>query len=104
MAGFDLRWLVQRPALALVVSVSCALAGCAGGGGGSKGGDPGAKALPAGQTCQSIKTDLDRMVGRGVQSSVEANSAGKKLSPAQKADADRYNELLAYYLGGRCHV
>jgi len=44
------------------------------------------------------------MVGRGVQSSVEANSAGRKLSPAQKADADRYNELLAYYLGGRCHV
>lgn len=99
MAGYVLR----SPVMALVLSAACALAGCAGGGG-SKGGDPGAKALPAGQTCQSIKAELDRMVNRGVQSSVEANSAGKKLSPAQKADAERYNELLAYYLGGRCHV
>ena len=80
-----------------------ALAGCAGGSGPGNG-DPGAKALPAGQTCQSIKADLDRMVSRGVQSSVEAQSAGRKLSPQQKSDADRYNQMLAYYLGGRCHV
>lgn len=102
MAGNVVRSLVQRPTMVLVIGLACALGGCAGGG--SKGGDPGAKPLPAGQTCQSIKSELDRMVGRGVQSSVEANSAGRKLSPAQKADADRYNELLAYYLGGRCHV
>jgi len=102
VAGNVVRSLVQRPTMVLVIGVACALAGCAGGG--SKGGDPGAKALPAGQTCQSIKSELDRMVGRGVQSAVEANAAGRKLSPAQKADADRYNELLAYYLGGRCHV
>jgi hypothetical protein len=94
---------VRRPAFVWVAAVGFALAGCAGGGG-SKGGDPGAKALPAGQTCQSIKADLDRMVSHGVQSSVEAQAVGRKLSPNQKADADRYNSLLAYYLGARCHA
>ncbi|MEQ1695578.1 MAG: hypothetical protein ABL901_07025 [Hyphomicrobiaceae bacterium] len=94
---------VRRPACVWVAAVGLALAGCAGGGGSSNG-DPGAKSLPAGQSCQSIKSDLDRMVSSGVQSSVEAQSAGRKLSPNQKADADRYNQLLAYYLGARCHA
>jgi hypothetical protein len=43
-------------------------------------------------------------VSRGVQSSVEAQAANRKLSPQQKTDADRYNQLLAQYLGARCHV
>ena len=96
---------VELGRLCLPLAMSCALAvlaGCASGSG--TGGDPGAKPLPAGQSCQTIKAELDRMVGRGVQSSVEAQSAGKKLSPQQKADADRYNQLLAQYLGARCHV
>lgn len=92
---------VRRPAFVWVAAIGLVLAGCAGG---SKGGDPGAKPLPVGQTCQSLKADLDRMVSHGVQGSVEAQAAGRKLSPNQKADADRYNSLLASYLGGRCHV
>lgn len=44
------------------------------------------------------------MVNNGVQGSVEAQSAGRKLSAQQKADADRYNQLLEQYLGARCHV
>lgn len=102
MALTNLGSSVRRPACVWVAAVGLALSGCAGGG--SKNGDPGAKALPAGQTCQSIKADLDRMVSQGVQGSVEAQAAGRKLSPNQKADADRYNSLLAYYLGARCHV
>lgn len=103
MALTNLGSPVRRPAFVWVAAVGLLLAGCAGGGGGGNG-DPGAKSLPAGQSCQSIKADLDRMVSSGVQSSVEAQSAGRKLSPNQKADADRYNQLLAYYLGARCHA
>ena len=37
---------------------------------------------------------------------VEASAAsqGKKLSPKDKGDVDRYNSLLNQYLGARCHV
>jgi hypothetical protein len=86
----------------VILAGTAILAGCASGK--SSNGDPGAKPLPPGQSCQSIQGDLNKMVSRGVQSSVEAQSAGRKLSPAQKADADRYNQLLAQYLGARCHV
>lgn len=93
----------RRMFLMAALAGATALAGCAGGNG-SNGGDPGAKSLPAGQSCQSIKAELDRMVNSGVQSAVEAKSAGKKLSPQQSEAADRYNNLLALYLGARCHV
>jgi hypothetical protein len=87
---------------ALAVAGLCALlAGCAQE---ARGGDPGARPLPPGSTCQSLKSEMDRLVGRGVPSAIERRQAGGKLSPAQNADADRYNELLSYYLGGRCHV
>jgi hypothetical protein len=39
-----------------------------------------------------------------VQGSVEREQAGKPLTPAAKADVDRYNALLNQYLGARCHV
>ena len=93
----------QGVGLGMGIALICAveLGGCAGGG--STGGDPGARALPAGQSCQSIKSDLDRMANSGVQSAVEAQSAGR-ASAAQKVQADRYNQLLAQYLGARCHV
>jgi hypothetical protein len=76
-------------------------AGCAGGSGG---GDPGAKALPMGETCQSLRGQLDRLLARGVQPKVEALSAGRKLAPKDKADAEAYNRILNQYLGARCHV
>jgi hypothetical protein len=68
------------------------------------GGDPGAKPLASGQTCGTIRLELDRLDARGTQGKVEAASQGKKLPPAQMADVNRYNELLNQYLGARCHV
>lgn len=95
--------LLRQVWLAVGLSAAAAvLSGCANGSSG--GGDPGARPLPPGATCQSIQAELNHMVDRGVQSSVEAQAAGRKISAQQKADADRYNQLLEQYLGARCHV
>ena len=83
-----------------LASVAVALSGC----GGAAGGDPGAKSLPMGQSCQSIRGELNRMDSKGVPSLVERAGNGGKLSPAQRAEADSYNSLLNQYLGARCHV
>ena len=77
------------------------LAGCESGN--SNGGDPGARPLPPGQTCQTIRADLDKMDSQGAQSKVERASRGN-VDAATKAVADRYNSLLNQYLGARCHV
>jgi hypothetical protein len=78
-----------------------ALAGCAADG---SNGDPGAVPLAAGQSCGSIRAELNRLDAKGTPAKVEAASQGKKLSPAAQADVDRYNSLLNQYLGARCHV
>jgi hypothetical protein len=83
-----------------VVAVGAMLAGCESGSGG---GDPGAMALPAGKSCQSIRADLNRMDSQGAQSKVEAARSGR-ASAETKAFADRYNQLLNEYLGARCHA
>lgn len=93
-----MRLLIQVGVLGLSAA---ALAGC---GGASGNGDPGARPLPAGSTCQSIFSEMQRLQGRGVQSAIERQQQGGSLSPAQKADADSYNKLLNDYLGARCHV
>ena len=80
------------------------LAGCAEGGGGAGGGDPGAIPLAAGQSCGSIRQELDKLDRKGTQGKVEAATSGKKLAPAAQAEVDRYNQLLNQYLGARCHV
>ena len=59
--------------------------------------------MPAGMTCQSVRADLNKMDSQGAQSKVEAASRGQG-SPEAKAVAARYNQLLNYYLGARCHV
>jgi len=79
------------------------LAGCASDSAGS-GSDPGPRELSAGETCQSIRSNLNRLDSQGVPSIIERQNSGKKLSPAQKAQADLYNRLLDKYLGARCHV
>ena len=84
----------------LVLVVTAALAGC----GGASGGDPGAKSLPMGQSCQTIRGELNRLDSRGVPALVERAGSGGKLNPAQRADVDAYNSLLNQYLGARCHV
>jgi hypothetical protein len=67
-------------------------------------GDPGPVALPLGSSCGSIQQELNRLLARGVQGNVEKHKAGKALTPAARADVDRYNSLLNQYLGARCHV
>lgn len=91
--------MTMRAKLAMIAVLGLALAGCES----SSGGDPGAMALPAGKTCQTIRADLNRMDGQGAQSKVEAARSGR-ASAETKAFADRYNQLLNEYLGARCHV
>jgi hypothetical protein len=87
--------------LCCIVAICIAIGGCETGNAGM---DPGARALPAGQTCESIHGELTRLDARGVPAYVERASSGAKLSAQQKADVDRYNDLLNQYLGARCHV
>jgi hypothetical protein len=61
-------------------------------------------AMPSGQTCQSVRAELSKLDGKGIQSKYEALNRGQKLSPASQADVDRYNQLLNHYLGAQCHV
>lgn len=88
-------------ALAVAAVVAMAVAGC--GGGSTSGGDPGARALPQGSSCQTVRAEMDKLLSRGVQPRVEAAQAGRKLPPQQQAEVDQYNRLLAQYLGARCH-
>ena len=83
-----------------VFTLTAMLQGC----GGAGAGDPGASHLPMGESCQTIRGELNKLDSRGVPSLVEKASGGGKLSAAQKADADNYNRLLSQYLGARCHV
>ena len=60
--------------------------------------------MSGGETCQSIRTNLNKLDTQGVPSLVEQQTSGKKLGAPQKAKADLYNQLLDKYLGARCHV
>ena len=57
-----------------------------------------------GQSCQTIRSELNRLDAKGVQPLVEKASNGGKLGAGQQADVDSYNRLLNQYLGSRCHV
>lgn len=96
------KCLTRVCVVASATAAGLLLAGC-GGGGPQAGGDPGARALPSGQSCQTVRAEMDKMLSRGVQPKVEAAQAGRKLAPAQQAEVDQYNRLLAQYLGARCH-
>lgn len=86
--------------LSVIVALGGLVSGCAGG----ANGDPGARSLPVGQSCQTIRGELNRLDSKGVPALVERSGSGGKLTPAQKAEADQYNSLLNQYLGARCHV
>ena len=92
----DMSEGASRSWAALVLCAAVLAAGCAGG-------NSHAVSLPAGSTCASIKAQLSRLDAKGVRSSIEAQSAGQKLSAGQKSDADSYNSLLNDYLKARCH-
>jgi hypothetical protein len=85
----------------LALGLLVVLGGCAGG---TSGDNPSAQALPAGESCQSVRAELDKLDAKGTRSKVEAAGRGQKLSPQARADVDRYNDLLNAYLGARCHV
>ncbi|MEI9902206.1 MAG: hypothetical protein WDN31_21370 [Hyphomicrobium sp.] len=103
MAGNRRRTNILGGATAVTFAVL--LAGCAGNTGGTGGsGDPGPQALSSGETCQSIRSNLNRLDKEGVPGLVERQNSGQKLPAAQKAKADLYNQLLDKYLGARCHV
>lgn len=87
----------------VAVAASALLAGCAGNTG-TGSGDPGPQSLSGGETCQSIRSNLNKLDKDGVPSLVERQNSGQKLPAAQKAKADLYNQLLDKYLGARCHV
>lgn len=88
--------------MALLMSAA-ALAGCASSNAGPYG-DPGARPLPPGYSCQSVRAELNRLDAKGIRWKVEAASSGKKLPAQQQEEVDRYNYLLNIYLGARCHV
>jgi hypothetical protein len=89
-------------AVVLVAALTGVLQGC--GGAAGTNGDPGARPLPPGESCGSIRGELNRLDSKGVPAQVERASSGGKLTPAQRADVDKYNDLLNQYLGARCHV
>jgi len=88
-------------ALVLLI-VASTLSACAEGS--ASGGDPGARALPVGQNCQSIRAELNRLDARGAQGKVQAAADGRRLGPGDMEVVNRYNSLLGQYLGARCHV
>lgn len=96
------RTMSRTIRVVVAVAAVAMLAGCADGDG--YGGDPGAVPLASGQSCGTIRSELDALDRKGTQAKVEAASAGKKLSPKDKGDVDRYNTLLNQYLGARCHA
>src|SRR5262245_25735377 len=97
------RGIVETVRVVVLAATLAVLAGCEEVGG-SYGGDPGARRVAAGQSCASIRQELNGLDGRGHPPEVEAAAQGKKLPPAAQADVDRYNDLLNQYLGARCHV
>lgn len=78
------------------------LGGCAAEG--AAGGDPGARPLPPGMSCQSVREELNALDARGAAAKVEAVNSGRRVSESDRAVAQKYNTFLSYYLGGRCHV
>ena len=95
--GLTMRGLIFFSGM---TAIAVGLSGCAGAGAG----DPGARSLPTGQSCQTIRGELNRLDSKGVPSLVERSGSGGKLNPAQRAEVDQYNGLLNQYLGARCHV
>ncbi len=92
------RMISSKTIAGLLLCVAAgALAGCAESGAGA------AQAMPVGQSCQSVRAELNRLDARGTQSKIESASRGAKLSPSSRADVDRYNQLLNVYLGAKCH-
>jgi hypothetical protein len=80
------------------LAVSVGLTGCAGGGGG------GSLTTSSLQGCKQWRKEMNQLISRGVTGKIEAANAGRRVSAKSRAQIDRYNSLLAQYLGARCHA
>ena len=78
--------------------VAAVLAACSGTEGPQQGPGP----MLADNACAQLRGDLNAMDKRGVPGLVDSRNSGKKLAPAQDAEATRYNQVLDQYLGGQC--
>ena len=81
-----------------LLAMMVVLAGCAGDGGGYK-----TIGTASAGSCKEWRNELNRLEARGIPSRIEAQQAGAKVSAQTQADINRYNDLLARYLGGQCH-
>lgn len=84
---------------ATVFGLLLALGGC--GGGPSQAPSAG---FAGGSDCKAKKAEMSQLVSQGVEGEIEAQQAGRQLSPAAQARVDRYNGLLNSYLGSQCYV
>jgi hypothetical protein len=94
-------WNRTRDVLTIASIAVLAAGGCAAQSGPK---DPGPRPLAAGQTCQSLRTEMDSLDRRGARGIVESHLAGRPLTPERTGMARRYLDLLDQYLGARCHV
>ncbi|MEZ5774377.1 MAG: hypothetical protein R3D33_18800 [Hyphomicrobiaceae bacterium] len=83
--------------VAAATSVVMFLGGCAGPGMG-----PSGFMASGGGSCASLRADMNRLINRGVASKVDAQAAGRKLSPQAAAEVEQYNSALESYLGQGC--
>ena len=99
MLGLGTNEVLKR---AVLLAAIAGLAGCASNAGPY--GDPGAKPMPPGYSCQSVRAELNRLDAKGIRPKVEAAGSGRSIPASARAEVDRYNYLLNVYLGARCHV
>ena len=78
------------------LAVSVGLSGCAGGGD--------SLTTSSLQGCKQLRKEMNQLISRGVTGKIEAANAGRRVSAKSRAQIDRYNLLLAQYLGARCHA
>jgi len=88
----------QGFSLLAVATLGAALAGCAS----SSGRVP--VGFNGGGDCHSVKAELRQMDGQGVPGMIQSQSAGGRVSAANKSKIDRYNYLLEEYLGNDCQL
>jgi hypothetical protein len=90
----SIRALFSAAGLVTVLS----LAGCA-----SQNG-PVQIGFTGGNNCQTVRAELTRLDQQGVPGKIEAQQAGRKLSPEAAQQVSRYNSLLQEYLGNQCQL
>jgi hypothetical protein len=87
-----LKWVGLRMrgflAVVAVTAMSALMQGC-GGASGNGYHDPGPRPLPSGESCDSLRGQLNRLDKQGVPAQVERASSGGSLSAGQRANVDK---------------